>query len=758
MKKIKINKKIFLPIFIGVILIISGFTIFFHIARAQEEEPTYIDYTQQAQAQNAGPAAPANNQVSEPEKDLSSGGLAGWIAKHFFRYLGTVLIFLATLILNTGINLFEVILREGFNGRPAIVNTGWTVTRDIANMFFILIMVVIAFATILRFERYGVKQLLPKLIFVALLINFSMILCFVLIDITNLSANFFISNAQSLNGQQVPLSQIFLDGLQVTRSYTTSFCESHLMDREDCENYNFTPTELSTCQTIAQNKFDECKKTMETAAKKEKEDESVIHVIVSQMGSAAVLFIAAFIFWAGALIMVIRMVIVWFLVIIAPLAFILGILPVLSKHWKGWLEQFTRWCLFAPVFAFFIWLASRICAQGILEQISALQNNTLVTRGTNVSQFFSDVKYIYNFIFVAAFLLGGLIAANKMGIAGASAAMSVGKKWTNSAKGWAKKQTVDRGAKVIKETGQMYGGAARQVGGKILQKFPGFKGVGARMEAKGKTTWQKPMETKEMQAYKKELSTMSESQRALLIKNPLTSSAKKLAIAQVGMEKKDKFSKDPEYAKAASNAFQAFGMKKESTEIRRRNPNIETDTTKRRALAKEGRDRGYHKEYDKEVFIGESGKALAQDVVEISATIGEFVKAFKELPREAQEEWKNAAKQNFTDDPTDMANVKIRQAYAAATGEATPAFTNSAGGIMSGNLKVFVENMKPTDFSEIDDASIAEVSKHVTASMAVEIGKFLSGAMKEKYGNEFKKDPTKQAELLNNAGWKSYVA
>ena len=66
-----------------------------------------------------------------------------------------------------------------------VVKMGWKITRDLTNMFFVLILLVIAFATILRIETYGMKSLLPKLIIVALLINFSLVLAGVVFPSTN---------------------------------------------------------------------------------------------------------------------------------------------------------------------------------------------------------------------------------------------------------------------------------------------------------------------------------------------------------------------------------------------------------------------------------------------------------------------------------------------------------------------------------------------------------------------------------------------
>src|SRR3989344_575741 len=48
-----------------------------------------------------------------------------------------------------------------------VVQIGWTISRDLANMFFILIMLLIAFGTVLRIDTYGWKKLIPKLVIAA---------------------------------------------------------------------------------------------------------------------------------------------------------------------------------------------------------------------------------------------------------------------------------------------------------------------------------------------------------------------------------------------------------------------------------------------------------------------------------------------------------------------------------------------------------------------------------------------------------------
>ena len=62
------------------------------------------------------------------------------------------------------------ILICGYNNyiNADVVQLGWNMVRDVANLFFIVILLVIAFGTILGLESYEWRKALGKLIFAAL--------------------------------------------------------------------------------------------------------------------------------------------------------------------------------------------------------------------------------------------------------------------------------------------------------------------------------------------------------------------------------------------------------------------------------------------------------------------------------------------------------------------------------------------------------------------------------------------------------------
>ena len=156
---------------------------------------------------------------------ITHASIWGDIGKDILSTIGDAIQYLFSWLLKAGASFFEGMLGIGFKSSIEIITTGWTVCRDIANMLFILFMVVIAFATIFRIEEYGIKKLLPKVIGIALLINFSMVFCSAIIDFSNIFADFFIKditkNLSQTNESKGIISATFADAFNVTGTYVT---------------------------------------------------------------------------------------------------------------------------------------------------------------------------------------------------------------------------------------------------------------------------------------------------------------------------------------------------------------------------------------------------------------------------------------------------------------------------------------------------------------------------------------------------------
>ena len=82
-----------------------------------------------------------------------------------------------------------------FETKPLSFNTSqvdnpqyaaWNATRAIANIFFVLIFIVVIFANLFGLEAYNVKKILPKLVVAAVLIQASYFFMAAAIDVTNI--------------------------------------------------------------------------------------------------------------------------------------------------------------------------------------------------------------------------------------------------------------------------------------------------------------------------------------------------------------------------------------------------------------------------------------------------------------------------------------------------------------------------------------------------------------------------------------------
>ncbi len=88
-----------------------------------------------------------------------------------------------------------------YNGfaHTIVVEKGWSIIRDLVNMFFIVVLLVSAFATIIGYDSssFNYKNVLPKLLLMAVLINFSKTLIQLLIDFSQVVMLTFVNAFQA---------------------------------------------------------------------------------------------------------------------------------------------------------------------------------------------------------------------------------------------------------------------------------------------------------------------------------------------------------------------------------------------------------------------------------------------------------------------------------------------------------------------------------------------------------------------------------
>ncbi len=404
-------------------------------------------------------------------------------------------------------------LNLGFKSHLDIVKAGWEVTRDFSNMFFILFLVIIAFATILRFEKYGIKQLLPKIILIALLINFSLVICSVIIDFSNVAANFFIKDINQIAGEG-GVSGNFVDSLNLLKTHTVMECDT--LSNEPV----WPPDGVGPPGPSLQEQCIESRTTPVAA----QVGSDVITFAISMTIGSLVMLVAAFVLFAGGAMLLIRIVIIWFLVILVPFVFICYIMPALRQNWQKWWKTFLQWCFFAPAYAFFIWLAMKVSVEGKTQELARVASGDFTDIGPLANIFLSTpANALINYFFIIALLLGGLITASKFGIYGADTAMKVGKGIYKGTARWTGARIRER---VAKPAAGLAGGLARTFG-----RVPGLRKL-AQVPIKTMTAQRKAIEEE-----KKKLSVHSPDTLKSLWPSFTGNRAQQIAAAQFLAEK-----------------------------------------------------------------------------------------------------------------------------------------------------------------------------------------------------------------------------
>lgn len=306
------------------------------------------------------------------------------VAIALFGVIGTIAMVLGGLI----VNLFHFVLVVGNYNQflsSTAVTTGWVVIRDLVNMFFVLILIVIAIGTILQQQKYHYSQTLPKFLIMAVLVNFSKTICGIAIDASQVVMMTFMGAISGAAGGNFAA----LIGLQ-----------------------KFFQVAISPVS------WGGTKATL-----------GLVTVLIF-------LSIALIVVAIMAVMLTIRIVALWFLIILSPAAFFLMALPSDRGYSSKWMDQFINNLLLGPVLAFFLWLSLSVVARAA-EGVNDARNIEIATElGLNFSNAgfwkhsladlgevgISTVGGMSGYILGIVMLMGSLMAAQQLSSAGGSIA------------------------------------------------------------------------------------------------------------------------------------------------------------------------------------------------------------------------------------------------------------------------------------------------------------------------------------------------
>lgn len=287
----------------------------------------------------------------------------GWIIMQLVSMLGKILTWVIDL-------LVQVAQYNTFINAPA-VSKGWLIVRDVCNMFFIALLLVIAFGTVLGVEKYSYKRTLGALLIAAVVINFSKFIC-----------GFFIDLAQILM-------------LTFVRAFSSAASGNFIRMLGMDKWLNLSGATANMGTSVLTGAFF-----------------ALVLVIISLIVIGVMMVILAF-----------RIVMLWLLVVLSPLAFVLNVIPGKMKTYSSmWWQKFTSYLIVGPVMAFFIWLSFSVAEQSsIIPNDSPIENTSgggevnleeaRVSEAANPSNF-------AKFVVSISMLIGSLLIAQQLGVAG----------------------------------------------------------------------------------------------------------------------------------------------------------------------------------------------------------------------------------------------------------------------------------------------------------------------------------------------------
>lgn len=382
----------------------------------------------------------AKGVVSKLTPNFMADVAQGFITKSVF-----LITWLASLIAGVVISIetwfLQIILDISLNGglvNSAPVRIGFPIVLGFANLFFVGGLIVIAIATIIRQEEYGMKKVLWKLVVMAVLVNFGLVICGTLLSISDQTAKFFLQSISRGNNGASGTDDI-------------GAFASHLVDA-----FNPRAVILKSSDTIRDPQV--AAKDLGFVAESGDTLGNAVRPIISvlsTLGSFVIIIITL-----GTLIAMLlwRYIRLGMALIVLPLAWAAWIFPTYHEHYKKWWTKFTQWTIFPPAVLFFLWLGlkiSEVMRQQSGEFVAFNRSSSTDPLFLFLGKLFTPIisETLKSFI-LFGIMMGGMVAAQELGVKFADA----GYKAIEGAGGWAQGKAMNYGKRSARRTYQAAGG------------------------------------------------------------------------------------------------------------------------------------------------------------------------------------------------------------------------------------------------------------------------------------------------------------
>ncbi len=357
---------------IGAVLLVifalgfGGFYFHPHIAVAEDATTAPA-----ATAAAPAPSASASAAATAPKDHVGLNiieTIAFWIAD-IFMYLASGIGSLIALVIDI---IVAILAYNNFSTSP-IVAAGWAIVRDSVNMFYVILLIAIAFGTIIGYHKFQWQQQIPRLLKWAVIINFSRTLCGLAIDASQVLTLTFANALKDIAGGN------FVTFLGLTSIMSFS------------QNTGFIGAGGAAVD-----------KGIPVAAS---------DYLIGGVMAFVMMLIVLSVLIALVVILAFRIVMLWILVTISPLTWFVGSAKgiIESNAYSQWWDSFKCFLVIGPVLTFFLWLALAVAGAG---NIAAMEGFTSAEVNTGLLNQIFDMPRLMSFILGLSLIFAGFDTAN----------------------------------------------------------------------------------------------------------------------------------------------------------------------------------------------------------------------------------------------------------------------------------------------------------------------------------------------------------
>jgi hypothetical protein len=259
-------------------------------------------------------------------------------------------------------------------GDKAYTNTfvtgGWGIVRDFVNIFFIFVLLWIAFSTILNIHGFKTKEMIMNVVIIGILMNFSLFATRVIIDASNILARVFYS-ATTVTTSDKANPENKTEALGKSGEKQLSIAVVKAVDPQKLIIKAARVGSTDPNRNASSRLEDDLSKGV-----------SVGTFILVTLLASIVNIVGMIVFLSVGLLMIGRVIGLWIAMILVPIAFFSYMVPAMKNieaiGWSKWWDNTLKLSFLAPIFMFFMYLILKFVGGDFLPKLNGTSGTDFV--------------------------------------------------------------------------------------------------------------------------------------------------------------------------------------------------------------------------------------------------------------------------------------------------------------------------------------------------------------------------------------------